>query len=206
MSKKLKFFRIGKIKLGAIDFKTSIDVATFWVLLFTLIAVIVYTSIAWFQTSIASDTARRQLRAYVGVGDPSFDGKFPNNIMIEVENGGQTPAYNLRTHLNRKWISANELLPNNFDYPDFGSPNDKGSISYLNPGQKRIFTFPMDHSELDKTRKGEIKLFIYGHVDYVDIYGVSRSSEFSYSYSGVNDDKGGVTHILTMQNNHNEAE
>ncbi len=187
------------------NFKDSIEVTTFLVPIFTLLVVIIYTGITGYQAFIARDTARRQLRAYVGVEDPSFGEKFPSFVNIPVENGGQTPAYGLNAHLNRKWVPAGQGIPKGFDYPDLGAGTGISSVAYLNPGQRRIFTFPIENTELESAQKGEIDLFIYGHVDYVDIYKAQRSSVFSYQYKGLRGADGSVTHKLIFLSKHNDA-
>jgi hypothetical protein len=175
-----------------------IEILTFIVSLATF-AVVLY------QAFLSRDIARRQLRAYLGVGEPRFGEKFPTKITIEVENGGQTPACRVWAHLNTRWFPAGEGIPANFDFADLGEIG-AGSVAHINPGQKRAFTFPIDSRELDRARNGEIDWFCYGHIDYVDIYQVTRTSKFFYSYKGVNGPEGAVTHALVMQKTWNEAE
>lgn len=183
------------------DEKNWVTVTTFVLSLVALITI----AVTAYQTYVTRDTAVRQLRAYVGVGDPHFGEKFPNKVTIEIENGGQTPAYEVRGHLNRFWYPKEEKLPENFDYKDLGESID-ASVAHLNPGQKRTLTFPFDTKELERARDGEINLILYGHFDYIDIYQKSRTSRFSYQYIGFNTVSGGVAHVLKMQGIQNDAD
>jgi hypothetical protein len=151
------------------------------------------------------ENGQRQLRAYAAVGEPHFGARHPVTVQIAVENNGQTPARRVTAHLHRKWVPYGHKLPKDFSCPDFGEVGPS-SIAVLNPGKRKTFTFPIDPKELEQVRNKETALFLYGHVDYVDVFDELRMSEFNYRYSQIiGDDGKDRAHSLLMQPDHNDA-
>jgi hypothetical protein len=84
-------------------------------------------------------------------------------------------------------------LPRNFKYPDYDTTTviDKStgaktgpipSYSTIMPG-KDIKTFGYVNVEwVRRARNKEINLYIYGHVDYIDVFGKSWVTEYCYLY------------------------
>lgn len=160
--------------------------------------------VAFGQFYLARDTASRQLRAYVGVV-PAFGEKDPNAIRLLIDNQGQTPAYKLTAHLNWYWTSYGESLPKDFKYLDYHSSPAK-SVAILQSKKETTFTIPFDVTRIQKARAKEIALFLYGHVDYVDAFDISRKTRFSYEYRPIFKDDKDVGHQLIMQAEHNDAD
>jgi hypothetical protein len=81
------------------------------------------TEAALKAVEITEETARRELRAYVGTSRVyfrDFRRDRPISVVVEIQNFGQTPAYNYRTNL---WL---EVSP----YPEAGPFNtDKVTVS-----------------------------------------------------------------------------
>jgi hypothetical protein len=158
------------------------------------------------SVAVASETARRQLRAYVGVGEPKFGVLLPTTLSLIAVNGGQTPAYRIRAHLNWHWIPAGSGFPDDFDFLDHHSPAETvTTIAALNPGKEIPFTFPFDPSAIARARDGETTLFFYGRVEYDDVFGAPHASRFFYQYAAVLMDGHHMGHAVTMQGTHNDA-
>jgi hypothetical protein len=99
-----------------------------------------------------------------------------------------------------------QMLPEGFCYPDLGDAKTERTVAVLNPGATKPFTFPIDTAEIERARKKEIVLFIYGHIDYIDIFGNQQSSQFNYEYVPIFGDNGQPRgHRLIMQARHNDA-
>jgi hypothetical protein len=72
-------------------------------------------------------------------------------------------------------------------------------------GKEITFTFEFDPNELARVRNQETALFLYGHVDYIDVFDKNRSSQFSYQYLPVMKDGKDIGHQLIFQSEHNDA-
>jgi hypothetical protein len=134
------------------------------------------------QLRHAEKTAEQQLRAYVMTKSFAFedDGLSGPEIAVTVENVGETPAIRVRAHLNWQWYpDPNAVLPADFAYPDYNSEKG-GSIINLGRGIPSVFKFPIEREKYEAARRGQIALFIYGHVDYADIFKNLQSTEFCF--------------------------
>jgi hypothetical protein len=160
---------------------------------------------AW-QASIASDTEKRQLRAYVGVeslkvecpscNDANYVAVIPvpgaiikDFILVTVRNSGTTPARKLKVQTNWTRTPWGNGLPENFDFPDsegivvpgISHTADSNVIipntSFVNHGGIG------DARDFISAREKKIVLFIYGHIDYIDIFDKLQTTTFCYVYA-----------------------
>lgn len=131
---------------------------------------------------VASDTAKKQLRAYVSLAPAGFIyDKYTQKPKIRVEqsNTGQTPARNVRA-----WGMVDELdypLPADFVFPepDFGE-----AINTVHPGHKFYIPYeyntsvPADHIKqmniIAYNREVSKRFYFIGVIEYDDIYGRCR--------------------------------
>jgi hypothetical protein len=149
--------------------------------------------------AVASDTAERQLRAYItiesgGIVLRSSENGFVISATARLKNTGQTPGYDLRT-------SATVTVERrNTDKP-FSAPHNKGetgdSSSIVGASQdanvdrsKAIST-----AELEEIRRGQKAIFFWGRADYRDAFKMPRylifktwmwGPEMSFNVGGVN--------------------
>jgi hypothetical protein len=154
----------------------------------------------------AAKASKVELRAYVAINHPKFGKADPDTVSIGVENGGQTPAYRVSGWLNIHWIKGeNSALPDDFKFPDKESADSfliYKSVAVLHPRKEVTFTFPLDFTIIERVRKNEIVLYLYGHVDYADVFGRDHSTRFCYQYFPV---AVGIGHSLVMYDEHNDA-
>jgi hypothetical protein len=132
-------------------------------------------------------TARAQLRAYVFSLRPQITQLkygFTVEITVPYKNFGQTPAYDV---VARSWMAVlpPELPPNfSFEKP----PDPKPPMTtILPPGEGyRVRTGssrPVAHDEVDTIKSAkDLRLYVYGNIDYVDAFGLGRTTEFCYCY------------------------
>ncbi len=128
-------------------------------------------------------TARRQLRAYVGITDvrvsPLIVGEKPH-ITFATKNFGQTPAYRVRS-----WLEI-KCLPNPMvdDMPTL--PLDAGK-RVLNPDEAfsvdGIGDDPITEPVLEAVNVGTIRLYLWGLVYYRDAFSHDRTTEFRFEYT-----------------------
>jgi hypothetical protein len=132
-------------------------------------------------------TARRQLRAYVlassakaknfGSTKESFEAR------VIIRNSGKSPASDVVA-----WVGIQIGK-----FPDPGTlgrpPSDLHvSKGVMGPGAKSVFTAivdrPMLPSELERIRSGSVTVYIFGEIEYLDIFNRKQSSSFRFCYGG----------------------
>lgn len=157
----------------------------------------------------ASDTEKRSLRAYVSVNSIMPQLKTaPIGLNVFVQNGGQTPAYNVYVHLSWEPVPIGEKLPAGFGYPDQGDSDlARSSLAILSggSGSKEIgFTIPFDHEVFSKVESHANEGYFYGHVDYDDIFDGHWLTEICYRYTFEGTPENG-RHVLSLCHDHNQA-
>jgi hypothetical protein len=150
----------------------------------------------------AEITSHQELRAYIGCSAPEPVGKFPNVFRMALKNAGQTPARNIRGHLNRYRVVPPGPLPHGFTYPNFEEIPTKLGVP-LAGGEALTIEFPANEAEFTLAQEGKISLYVYGNVLYLDVFGESCETTFSYLYSGrwVGQK---VAHMMTVLADHND--
>jgi hypothetical protein len=137
-----------------------------------------------------SKTTRAQLRAYIEVKIGKIDfNSTPNattEVILKAKNVGQTPA---RDTVTESWV---DLRP--WPHPPGGNwkgPPDPNPVSknIISPRQARAFKVGtargLNAAELAEVAAGNIRrLYIYGSVTYVDVFGEGRVTEFCFAVKG----------------------
>jgi len=137
--------------------------------------------------TIAKDTSRRELRAYVDVLNVSITGT-EQAIIVTVlfNNSGRTRACNVLVHTNCHAAEGYRTeLPRDFKYPDVVRPISIPSVFSIAPN----VPCPVQGSdvitvrEIMRARNREATLYIYGHADYFDVFGEPvRHTPFCYEF------------------------
>lgn len=148
----------------------------------------------------ARDTAKKQLRAYLGVSGITIeisnpesptshaDGIFWDFTRLAIRNAGQTPARNVKVHVNWVWGNFSAVIPAGFGYPDYNDPGGEAaggieSVAIVMPGDTYETLIGIgDNSPMKRAWKREYKMYFYGRVLYEDIYGESHRTTFCYAY------------------------
>jgi hypothetical protein len=155
----------------------------------------------------AHHNAELQLRAYVGVNSISPDDMAaPKGIHVNVQNSGQTPAYNVRVFLNWKLVQVGEKLPAGFDYPDVTSSDSaaEGSLAVLNGGnasKEYPFTVRVPPEVFSIISNRQRDGYFYGHVDFDDIFDEHWLTEFCYRYMAASNHE----HSVVLCREHTQA-
>jgi hypothetical protein len=131
---------------------------------------------------LAEDTAKRQLRAYVFVNKAEIrviSANQPLQVLIEIKNAGQTPAYRLRASL-QAFVTAFPLA----DFPALPPP---GRASDLGP-HSEVFVGPtplaivLSPEHWQAFVAGEWAFYAHGTITYADAFGEPRVTDFRFFY------------------------
>ena len=170
-----------------------------WLNLASIAAVLVALFLAFQSNRISRDTAKRQLRAYVGLHKSPITelkaGEFPK-VELNFLNAGQTPAREVRV--------AAALGVDHFPRPD---SDDKlaglkrSSVTYVLPGSDFKLRLPsakwpdLNQETVDAIKDGKAAVYCFGVVEYFDIFGKAQKTEFSLMMGG---DVGGYPNKLMI--------
>jgi hypothetical protein len=127
----------------------------------------------------ASDTAKKELRAYVGVREQRIQelGNNQYQAFILIENSGKTPAYELKFTWN--WALGGRSGPSG----GFTLPKPIGSMPFAPSGQRPIrqglWTLTQDDIPRIAT-DGSHDIYVWGRIEYKDIYGDDRHVSFRF--------------------------
>jgi hypothetical protein len=101
---------------------------------------------------------------------------------MEFENEGQTPAYDLRSRLKVKVGSF--LLPSDFDFSEGTLLRDAAVGPHARFTPSINSNEPVSEEELQSIGKGEKAVYVYGRIDYEDIFRTGHWTEFCVLYNG----------------------
>lgn len=167
--------------------QTVIAGAAAVLLLFTLAANAVATWLMRRTVSVATDTARRQLRAYVHVTDrrlKAFEiGQRPSP-RLEIRNSGQTHAHRVVVYGHAKIV----------DFPLDGDPaidrssNTARSSETLGPGGRRykddLEIEPLTQEDWLAIIENRRAVLAWGEIDYWDVWGNQWKTGYRYFLRG----------------------
>lgn len=159
----------------------------------------------------AEDTAKRQLRAYVGIDDiriesttaedPKFRGRrhceraaaigfvHRDFIVLNVKNFGQTPAYDVTCFSHLAWTRFPQRLPDGYlyerDVDVVSTAPVRSTLSrYMLESAKThaTRTIIFDPRPIKAARRRRFNLYVYGRIYYRDIYNCWWRTKFCYSW------------------------
>lgn len=171
--------------LGRVAFRGARDpIAILTLLLFV---------IGGLQVEISRRTARRQLRAYMGVNDFTFfdgatlDPPQPENfnrpgVILQIRNTGQTPAYDVfhNTRIEVRPVHEEGLLvtPGKIEMSKSYTPREGNLIKTVELGRQ------LAPQELDGIRNRTHGIYVMGRIDYRDTFRKARYATYRLRYNG----------------------
>jgi hypothetical protein len=177
-------------------------IATFTALLFISTCLLFWAT--WQLVRGAKETSIQQLRAYVFAGLDDVEKLFFNEngclgAALIIKNYGQTPAYNLKgcAFIGFYKLPLSEILhPPNYS---------NGSLGCLAPNQIfRLYptlTTKLSQPEMDAIKTGKIGIYVWGYLEYIDIFKIHRKTQFKMLSTSTHfDDR-----VLTYCSDGNEA-
>jgi hypothetical protein len=162
--------------------------ATMGVFIYTALTFIIAGASIW-QGWVARDTEKRQIRAYafptpIGINNFSVDSSPTGGVNVRTM--GQTPAYKVRGQVGIKpmpyplsnetdlWISNTKQIQNS----TFISPTNTFILKVAVDGT-------LTRQQVDAINSGNaLRLYVWGRVDYEDVFANSHWFTFCYSYDG----------------------
>jgi len=142
-----------------------------------------FTAKTWWD---AKKTAERQLRAYVSATPTNMFGPQPIRYRFSMINHGQTPAYHVTD------VASVDIfpypLPANFNFPALSS--QKASRTVLHPSATNYSgeahaTRTFTAAEIAQITTGtQNRLYLYGVLQYVDIFNKPHITKFCHSVAG----------------------
>jgi hypothetical protein len=100
----------------------------------------------------------------------NIEGKIEGwRFQLPIENTGNTPARDMRIHVNFHSIEGSQELPEDFTFPDYGGNGDRP----VHVGTKgRIFSGHLDIADriIDSLYAKKSRLFFYGWTTYMDVF------------------------------------
>jgi hypothetical protein len=161
------------------------------------IGVVVYTLVTAFILAAsvysawtARDTEIQQLRAYVAISNGASVLVDEQKIEFPVDNFGQTPAKDARMSGQWEFTRFEEDLAADFKFPDrpqcdlaasvLGQNIAFGIITILPKNSVKALHYhcPGTWSNLQRAVQRELNAFLYGRIDYFDVFSKRRTSNF----------------------------
>jgi hypothetical protein len=146
-------------------------------------------SFSGWQASVASDTEKRQLRAYVGIiaGDvENFDVSGRPTVRLTRKNYGLTPAYDVGFSTIYARIGKDGTI---FQQSGGGctQPN-YSNLSTMFPSAQLPFSIIIKDTylqqQVDEVKAGSSIFYVYGDVCYKDIFGNPHYTNYCWMYKG----------------------
>jgi hypothetical protein len=136
------------------------------------------------------EIAERQLRAYVNISSATiFAGDEVDMVNTTIQNFGQTPAYKCRTHGEVRvgpYPPSAEIIEPVVLLPDH-------SASTLGPGSSAAKTTDvtgLTAREKEHVAGGLSGIFLIGRVEYEDVFGTPRFTNYRMVCRGINFERG----------------
>jgi hypothetical protein len=153
---------------------------------------------AWLKCP-SCDTITSTLRQKTRADQQNIDILVKPNIndrfFVVIKNFGQTPADNILVHISFEVLPPFQQLPDNFTYADklpplIGNVIPGENAGWLGNGQQGPWTYYLTSDAIAgiiKARVGLATVYVYGHIDYEDIFGYKHRRPFVFLYNGATD-------------------
>jgi hypothetical protein len=161
----LFFWQLALIRKSLGDTKTAADAAK------------ISADAAKDSLTLARENALRQLRAYVSFKQFEVRPQYAVNgrdiirwnIVPRFKNGGATPANDIAIRIS--FGTMEEDMPADFEFPDVDAPGTPSKAS-VGPGTEFDGSAvpKMDHGLVLVIAMGQDRAYIWGHVDYSDVF------------------------------------
>jgi len=148
------------------------------------------------QRRLSEDTARRQLRAYVGIDGLEFELVGEAFVVLYIKNYAQTPSHDVTSYANVIGVPIvgggnYAKIPDRFDFADHlpkGIEEERRRVVskfILQPGQRHGSRVPLTDAESVRNveaKRTQNTIYVYGHIDYTDIYDRRWRHDFCFQW------------------------
>jgi len=101
-----------------------------------------------------------------------------HQVIVRIVNNGKTPAWVTRAGSNGWWASDKNPLPKTPKYDLMEPFTKEGQL--LPPTAGLPQGFPLEKTRIDRAVKKELILYIFGFVEYRDVYGEQHLTRYCY--------------------------
>ncbi len=101
-----------------------------------------------------------------------------HQVIVQLKNNGKTPAWVTAAGSNGQWVSDQNPLPKIPKYDLMEPFTKEGQL--LPPTAWLPQGFPLEKARIDKAVKKELILYIFGFVEYRDVYGEQHVTRYCY--------------------------
>jgi|SRR5581483_3639690 len=138
------------------------------------------------QNDISKETEINQLRPYIGIhvgaDNLIFEAGKPLSVRFEIVNHGQTPALHTKVKVVESWEIVSSFKT---EHIVVGEHTQNGPIVFNGEeanqfGMKFISPEPLKKEFVEKVKKGKIYFVITGVVNYMDVFGIKRTTHFGF--------------------------
>lgn len=130
-------------------------------------------------------TARRQLRAYVFVGEAKFvtDEKVGSLAVLKIMNSGQTPAYKVVVLAGAKTFVGAEIRT--FERLKRGAHTSQMDVPAGGVAQHEVKLGEiLNERGIEAIKSGVLELYLFGEVEYRDAFGKWQTTTFRFVMGG----------------------
>ena len=156
------------------------------------------------QASIADNTEKLSLRAYLGIDNEKFvlncayctdqstrtdyaKGFTDDNaLIVPITNYDHTLAFDAIGYFNWKDATYGGELGSDFSYSDGAQVIVPGTFFVINPQEADHGGILLGSSDMELIRRArdhQITLYIYGHIDYTDAFSCRETLKFCFRYA-----------------------
>jgi hypothetical protein len=153
------------------------------VLLFAATVALVGSTIAlWLSAQRSTEITER---AYVNLSHTSPGAKFEApgfSLQVQVKNAGRTPASIIDLLLKYAVVEPGEALP---AVPDYSTTEPHETQELFIASGEPVFvgrTFAMTDEQVRRVKDGSLGLYVYGYVDYLDVFNKAHKSGYARIY------------------------
>ena len=159
-----------------------------------------FTALLWLATYRlvrgAKDTARRQLRAYISLTEGEIvisEEKKEFRVVLKFINCGQTPAYSVSSSFEAEIRELQEVKRPEIGqvFPSAKPVGERGSNTIAGPGLhiNTAEVKPFINDQLGSVGRGTSAIFVWGEINYIDIFDQPHWLKFRYVNGGKAHDK-----------------
>jgi len=172
--------------------RDPLDYATFGITVITLVVLGIYTTINYclYQATVSTNQANQRALIFVTSMELQKKGEplpedFPKNVtngsvIVHFENFGETPGM--------KVLQKTSVCMRKYDIPDEFTYRDLGQLQHvpaLIPPRTTFTTeIPVRPDHIDDAIKYKTSLYVWGTINYIDIFKQPHLTEFCAKYEG----------------------
>jgi len=148
---------------------------------FSTAVIAIFTVLTYFNLSSQLQATKIEKRAWlvpdIGlIEETKITGTF--QVIVQLKNNGKSPAWVTAAGSKGLWADDKNPLPKHPEYNLMGPFSKKGQL--LPPSAWLPQGFSLPNIQLTRAVKGEAVLYVFGFIEYRDVYGENHRSRYCY--------------------------